>query len=102
MSGRKIAGLAVAGVGVAGLIAGGVFGGLTLAKVSESKQDGHCVDGNPVKCDPMGLAIRKDGETLANVSNVAFAVGGAALIAGVVIYLTAPSQSARPASGDCR
>jgi hypothetical protein len=99
MSGRKIAGIAVAGVGVAGLIAGGVFGGLTLAKASESKKDGHCVDGTPVRCDPAGLGIRKEGETLANVSNVAFAVGGAALIAGVIVYLTAPAAPGKPGSG---
>lgn len=96
MSGRKIAGFAVAGVGVAGLVAGGVFGGLTLAKTSESKADGHCVDGSPVKCDPVGLGIRKDAETLANISNVAFAVGGVALIGGVVLYLTAPGDAAKP------
>jgi len=97
MSTRKIAGIAVAGVGVAGLIVGGVFGGLTFAKVGDSKQDGHCVDGNPVKCDATGLAIRKDAETMANVSNIALAVGGAAVIAGAVVFLTAPSEA--PAKG---
>lgn len=99
MSGRKIAGIVVAGVGVASLVAGGVFGGLTLAKVAESKEGGHCVDGNPVRCDPTGLSIRKDAETLANVSNITLAVGGVALIGGVVLYLTAPSTQTKPGAG---
>lgn len=99
MSGQKIAGLAVAGVGVAGLVVGGVFGGLTLSKVGESKQDGHCVDGSPVRCDATGLALRKDADTLANVSNVAFAVGGAAVIGGVVLFLVAPSAPAKAGGG---
>lgn len=100
MGTRKIAGIAVAGVGALGLIAGGVFGGLTFAKVAESKEGGHCVDGSPVKCDSAGLAIRKDAETMANVSNISLAVGGAAVIAGAVVFLTAPSApSAPPAKG---
>ena len=94
MSGQKIAGIAVAGVGVAGLVVGGVFGGLTLSRVAESKQDGHCVDGSPVRCDATGLAIRKDADGLANVSNVALAVGGAAVIGGAVLFLLAPSAPA--------
>ena len=42
-------------------------------------------------------ALRKDADTLANVSNIGFAVGGAALVAGVVVFLTAPSEA--PAKG---
>lgn len=101
MSGQRVAGLAVAGVGVAGLVVGGVFGGLTFSKVGESKADGHCVDGSPVRCDDVGLAIRKDAETFANVSNVAFAVGGAAVIGGALLFLLAPSTPAK-ASGTRR
>ncbi len=93
---RKIVGIAVAGVGVASLVVGGVFGGLTLAKVADSNQGGHCVTGSPVRCDPTGLALRKDADTLANVSNITLAVGGAALIAGAVVFLTAPSAPAAP------
>lgn len=94
---RKIIGIAVAGAGVAGLVVGGVFGGLTLSKVADSKADDHCVGSDPVKCDATGLALRKDADTLANVSNIGFAVGGAALVAGVVVFLTAPSEA--PAKG---
>ncbi|MFO0588032.1 MAG: hypothetical protein U0441_10855 [Polyangiaceae bacterium] len=93
---RKIVGIAVAGVGVLGLAAGGVFGGLTLAKVGESNQDNHCVSGSPTRCDAIGLALRKDADTLANVSNITLGVGGAALIAGAVIFLTAPSSAPPP------
>lgn len=91
MSGQKIAGIVVAGVGVAGLAVGGVFGGLTLSAVGKTVSDGHCLEGNPVRCDAEGLAARKDAELTANISNIALAVGGAAVIGGVVLFLVAPS-----------
>ncbi|MBK8256543.1 MAG: tetratricopeptide repeat protein [Polyangiaceae bacterium] len=91
MSGQKIAGIVVAGVGVAGLAVGGVFGGLTLSAVGATVSEGHCVEGKPVRCDAEGLSARKDAEVTANISNIALAVGGAAVIGGVVLYLVAPS-----------
>lgn len=90
---RKTIAIAVGGVGVAGLIAGGIFGGLTIAEVGKSNQDGHCLPGPPVTCDPTGMSIRQNANTFANVSNIALGVGAAATIAGVVLFVTAPSPA---------
>jgi hypothetical protein len=48
----------------------------------------------PDLCDDTGLELRSDARELANVSTVAFALGGAAVVAGVVLFVTAPSGDA--------
>ena len=90
---QRIVGVAAGGVGIAGVIVGALFGGMTAKKVSDSK--GSCnADGSA--CFEPGYSLRQDAKTTANVSNVAFAVGGAALVAGVVVFATAP-RAAGPA-----
>jgi serine/threonine-protein kinase len=85
---QRIAGAAVSGVGAFGLVLGAIFGGVTLAKTASS--NGHCQKGAVTTCDSTGLQIRSDAKGWANASNAAFAVGGAAVIAGGVVLLTAP------------
>jgi len=93
---RNVA-LGVGGVGVAGVVLGAVFGAMTLSKTSAAKD--HCSATTPPQCDPEGLTLYGDANTTANVSNVGLAVGGAAVIAGVVLFLTAPSgETAAPAA----
>ena len=88
---RKVA-LGVGGVGVAGVVVGAVFGAMTLSKTSATQ--GHCSKTpTETQCDREGLALYSDANTTANVSNIGFAVGGAAVIGGVVLFLTAPSSS---------
>lgn len=96
---RKVA-LGVGGVGVVGVVVGAVFGAMTLSKTSAAK--GHCSEAEPPQCYPEGLALHGDAKTTANVSNVAMAVGGAALIGGVVLFLTAPAGEARRAEQSAR
>jgi hypothetical protein len=89
-SGRRTAGAVVGGIGVAGLVVGGVFGGLTLGKVSDSNE--HCSTTNgQTYCDPTGFAIRDSAKSLARVSDVALAIGGAAFVGGIVLFLASPS-----------
>ncbi len=93
---RKVA-IGVGAAGVAGIVVGSVFGAMTLSKTGSAKD--HCsTEVTPPQCDPDGVKLYGDAKTTANVSNVAMAVGGAAVIGGVVLFLTAPSakvQSAR-------
>jgi serine/threonine-protein kinase len=89
---RRTAGLVVGGIGVAGVIVGGIFGGLTLSKTSDSKA--YCSTGSPIQCDPAGLQLRSEAKGLAKVSDIGLAVGGAAMIAGVVLFVTAPTSKA--------
>ncbi|APR78130.1 Hypothetical protein A7982_03477 [Minicystis rosea] len=93
---QRIAGVAVGSAGVAGLIVGAVFGGLTAKKVSDSKSS---CNAEGTACFEPGYSLRRDAKTTANVSNVAFAIGGAALVAGVVMFVTAPRAGAPMKSG---
>ena len=96
---RKVA-LGVGGVGLVGIVVGSVFGAMTLSKVSGTKD--HCSAGEKPLCDPAGLKLYDDSKTTANVSNVALAVGGAAVIGGVVLFLTAPAGAAPAKTGSTR
>ncbi|MFS8070535.1 MAG: hypothetical protein ACMG6S_29575 [Byssovorax sp.] len=96
---RKVA-LGVGGAGVVGVVVGAVFGAMTLSKTGAAK--GHCSEAEPPQCDQEGLTLHGDAKTTANVSNVAMAVGGAALIGGVVLFLTAPAGEAKRAEQGAR
>jgi hypothetical protein len=78
------------GLGAAGLVVGGVTGGLSLAKASDL--DDMCNDEKV--CPPEAQDTLDDAELLANVSNVAFGVAGAAIVFGVIALFTidAPSK----------
>jgi serine/threonine-protein kinase len=89
---QKTVALVTGGVGAVGLAVGAAFGGLTLAKTSDAK--GHCSGGSPLLCDPTGIDLHGSAKTSANIANVALALGGAAVIAGVVVFVTAPSGEA--------
>lgn len=93
---QRIAGVVVGSVGLAGLIVGGVFGGLTIATVNDLEERKLCDDGDKPICKQEGLDLESDANTTANVSNVALAVGGAALITGVIVFVTAPRVKPAP------
>jgi len=44
--------------------------------------------------EPDGVTLMQDAGDAARISNIAFAVGAAALTAGLVLYLATPSQEA--------
>jgi hypothetical protein len=90
---QRILGLVVGGVGIVGLGVGTYFGLQVKSKKDDS--EGHC-NGN--LCDQAGVDARNDARSLATISDIAFIAGGALVIGGVVIYLTAPSSSSRPQS----
>jgi hypothetical protein len=84
--------LAAGVVGVGGVVVGGVFGLESLAKHSSSEQE---CKGNA--CTPAGLKDVSDGKSAGNLSTVAFAIGGAALVGGVVLWLTGSPATSRVA-----
>lgn len=84
---RKV-GVAIGATGIAGVIVGGVFGALVGSKKSGSVD--QCRPAQPNVCSQQGVDLRNTAYAYANVSNVAFAVGGAAVVGGVVLFLTAP------------
>lgn len=99
-SSQRKAGVIIGSVGLAGVVVGSVFGLLVGGKKSDSAA--HCQVAQPNICDSEGVALREDAYTFANVSNAMFAVGGAAVIGGVVVFLTAPSEKKAAPSGAAR
>jgi hypothetical protein len=75
-------GFVLLGLGVAGLAAGAITGGLALGRASELRD--RC-PANPCPTEYQSLSDKAN--TLATVSTVSFAVGGAAAAAGVVWLL---------------
>jgi hypothetical protein len=84
---------AMGGVGAAGLILGGAFGGLALSTWHTA--EGLCTP----RCAAGASSKSSTATTYATISDVGFAVGGAAAVAALAIGLTAPSASASPRVG---
>lgn len=97
-NGQKTAGIVVGAIGIVGLGVGIGFGAATLAKVGSIADDHLCDESDPPKCVPAGIEAHADANTLANVSNVSLAVGGAALVTGIIVFATAPRGSKAPPS----
>jgi serine/threonine-protein kinase len=99
-SGQKTAAVVVAGAGLIGVVLGSVFGVQAISKNGSSKD--HCLPSTPNLCDATGVDLRVQTKTATTLSTVGFAVGGAALVGGVVLYLTAPSKDKAKTTGTAR
>jgi hypothetical protein len=95
-SGQRTVGVVLAIAGVAGLAGSGVFA--LLAKSSYNQSVGNCEPNNASLCSSTGVSQRNTALTEGNVSSVAFGVGAAALVAGAITWLTAPSGARAPSS----
>jgi len=91
---QRIAGVALSVVGVAGIVVGSVFGAGAKSKLDQSKD--HCRTAD--LCTTEGLNLVSEARTSATVSTIGFVAGGAALVGGIVVFLTAPSGAPRPAA----
>ncbi|MCB9588689.1 MAG: hypothetical protein H6718_24985 [Polyangiaceae bacterium] len=88
-SGQRTAGIIVGGLGLAGIAVGSVFGLQAISKNSDAEK--FCPRGS--ECDSQqGVDLTDDAKSAATVSNIAFGVGAAALIGGLVLYFTAPDK----------
>lgn len=90
---RRTVGLTIGALGVAAIGTGAVFGLLAIMKGSEL--DDAC-GGDRASCTarPEAVApLSENASTLAAVSTVSFAVGGAAIITGAALYLWPSSKS---------
>ncbi|MGE0867167.1 MAG: hypothetical protein AB7P03_01300 [Kofleriaceae bacterium] len=88
---RRIIGLSVTGGGVVMM---GIAGIITLGAKSKYNDalDEHCM-GSTTMCNEQGLALTHDARSTANIATVITVIGGAAVIGGVVLYLTAPKRT---------
>ncbi len=87
---QRTVGLVIVGLGVTGLLAGSTFGALTFSSVSQA--EGLCGTGRPPRCSQRGLDLYRWADTTATVSDIAFGVGGAALVTGIVVVALSTSQ----------
>jgi serine/threonine-protein kinase len=77
----------VGGVGIVGLGVGSYFG---LRAMKKNKDAEEFCDAKNVCSDQEALDLTDDAKKAATVSNIAFAVGGAALATGIVLFIVAP------------
>jgi hypothetical protein len=91
--------LAAGGAGVVGVVVGSIFGLQSMSKQDKAAQ--HC--NGSVCADQTGVRLKDDAIAAGNISTVAFIVGGVALAAGGVLWLTLPvsgESARRPAQGN--
>jgi hypothetical protein len=94
-SGQRALGLVVGAVGAAGLAGGSVFGVLAKNKWDDAEAEG-CADGT---CPTdKGQQASEDAKRFAMFGTIGMAGGGALLLGGIVLYLTAPSAADAQAS----
>jgi hypothetical protein len=86
-----IGGISLTGLGIAGAGMGIAFTVLTVTKNEESKD--NCDPNDPNNCSQQGADIRDDAKTFQTVAIVSYAVGGAALLTGVALWVIAPPSS---------
>ncbi|UQA62942.1 tetratricopeptide repeat protein [Polyangium aurulentum] len=80
------------GVGAAGIAALAVGAGLGIAAVVKNEASlGECSEADPRRCNATGYALRNGAGTFADASTVTLSVGAALAVAGVVLFVTAPS-----------
>jgi hypothetical protein len=77
------------GLGGVGLVTGGLF---TLLALQDDKDaDAHCRADDPGVCDQKGVNLAESARGKANVATIATGIGGALLVTGFILVLTAPS-----------
>ncbi len=93
---QRVVAVVIAGVGVVGLGLGTAFAISAKSKYNDSLEHGQCPN-DPNICDATGVSQRNDAISAGNVATVAFGVGAAALVAGGILWFSAP-HGAKPAS----
>jgi hypothetical protein len=91
-SGQKTVALVVTGAGLVGVALGTVFGLDAKSKNDQALEPQNCR--TTMYCTQNGLSLTDDAKSAALASTIAFGAGAAALVAGAVLWFTAPSGSA--------
>jgi hypothetical protein len=96
-SARRLGAFVAGGIGAAGVLIGAITGGLALAKKGTvdancGASDGHPED--PSWCNHTGLTAANSLKALGAASTAAFAIGGAGVVTGVILFTTEPKAKA--------
>jgi hypothetical protein len=86
---QRTIGWIVGGVGVAGLAVGAAYAIAAHTKYENSLS--QCQPSDKNLCSPQGVAQRDDARWAGDAATVALSIGAAAVVAGGVLWLTAPS-----------
>lgn len=86
-SNMKTIGIAVGAVGLAGIGIGSFFGLRASEKWKDAKT--HC--NTSYECDQSGVELADQARSSGNIATLGFIAGGALLVAGVVLFFTAPA-----------
>lgn len=89
---QKAIGIGVGAVGIVGLGVGTFLGLHAKSLQDESNAAGGGCNASDT-CDPHGQDLRMSALSTATASTVLFAVGGAAVVTGIVLYVTSPSSN---------
>jgi hypothetical protein len=89
---QRIVGIVAVGAGIAGVAVGSVFGVVAMSKNNEALQPQNCRTSK--LCNQSGLSLTADANDAATVSTIAFGVGAAAIVGGLVLWWTAPTTPA--------
>jgi len=96
-SGQRVLGLVSLGVGAAVGIASGTLTYLAAKKNHDSKN--HCRAGDVTVCTPSGLDERDSAKKLAMLATILGVTGGVFAVAGVTLFLSAPSGDEAQVTG---
>lgn len=88
---QRTVALIVGGIGVVGVGVGAAFG--LMAKSSDEKADPLCSSSD--HCTDEGKSLINSAHSKATVATVAFSIGGAGLLGGAILWLTAPRAQER-------
>jgi hypothetical protein len=85
---QRTVALVAGGIGIAGVAVGTVFGLKSMAAHDDSQAPGVCSGGDCLTNE--GVELTETARKAGNVSTIAFAVGAAGLVAGSILWFTAP------------
>ena len=89
---QRVAAIALGALGLGGIGVGGYFGLRSLSLESQASQQGCTSNG----CTPAGFPLRSEAHSDGDVATVSFALSAVSLAAGIVLWLTSPSDSSSP------
>jgi serine/threonine-protein kinase len=92
---QRLLGVGLSSLGAVSLLTGAGLGWFAMRDNDRSKQARYCPTDNHNGCTSEGLALRERAHDLAQASSIVSIAGGVALVAGIVLWSTAPSAKPR-------
>jgi tetratricopeptide (TPR) repeat protein len=90
-SSQRVVGYVVGAAGIVALGAGGFFGYRAYSLNKKSKDE--CRDDDPNACTTSGVQMREDAKSAAVLSTIVTVGGGALVVGGLTLVVTAPSTA---------